>query len=99
MTNLTLPAAEQGARVMNGEKSQFLVQINGGPTHPLEVRTGLHELAAMAALATLDYDKDDDFDVVKIWSPNLLPDYGPYFYTYSNRGGIGELVGNDARKW
>jgi hypothetical protein len=84
---------------MNEKHPRFLVEINGGPTQPLEVKTGLYELAAMAALATLDYDKRDDFDVVKIWSPNLLPEYGPYFYTYGNAGGIGELVGNDSRKW
>lgn len=38
---------------------KFHVEINGGPTQPLEVKTGLYELAAMAALALLDYAKHD----------------------------------------
>lgn len=84
---------------MNRKAVKFYIEINGGPTQTLEVKTGLYELAAMAALALLDYDSRDGFDVVKIWDPNLLPDYGPYFYTYGNPGGIGQLVGNDARKW
>ena len=38
----------------------------------------------MASLALLEYEEEDeDYDVVKIWCENLLPDYGPYFYSFS----------------
>ena len=78
--------------------SMFHVEINRGPTQIIETRTGLYELAAMAALATLNFKPSEGLDIVKIWVPDLLPDYGPYFYTWSHRG-IGQLVGDDGRKW
>ena len=83
---------------------KFQVEINGGPTQVIEVKTGIYELAAMTALATLDYakrdDPDDDSDVVKIWVEKLLPDYGPSFFSYSAGGrGIAHMIGNDPRKW
>ena len=78
--------------------SMFHVEINRGPTQIIETRTGLYELAAMAALATLNFKPSEGLDIVKIWVPDLLPDYGPYFYTWSHRG-ISQLVGDDGRKW
>lgn len=68
---------------MNDETSStFKVQINGGPVQEITTKTGIYVLAAMAALAMLDYDENEDYDVVKIWVEHLLPDYGPYFYAY-----------------
>ena len=60
----------------------FHVQINGGPEQTIKVRTGKYKLAAMASLSLLDYEEHSDYDVVKIWVPELMPEYGPYFYAY-----------------
>lgn len=73
--------------------SIFHVEINNGPTQTIEVRTGKYNLAAMAALALLDYDDERDFDVVKIWVQDLLPHYGPYYY-----GWDGHQIGNVAKR-
>ena len=58
------------------------VQINGGDVQDLETKTTQYGLAAFAALALLDYEQHPEYDVVKIWVPHLLPDYGPYFYAF-----------------
>lgn len=60
----------------------FKVEINNGPTQEISVRTGIYKLAAMASLAMLEYDDERDFDVVKIWCDDLVPEYGPYFYAW-----------------
>lgn len=58
------------------------VQINGEQVQEFTTRTSLYKVAAMAALAQLEYTPQDDYDVVKIWVESLLPDYGPYFYAF-----------------
>lgn len=77
---------------------EYQVAINNGPTHTFKAKTSKYELAAMAALAMLDYEKHDEFDMVKIWTAHLLPDYGPYFYFYGERV-FGIVVGDNLRKW
>jgi hypothetical protein len=78
------------------EKTTFHVQINGGKEQTIETRTSLYELAALAALAMCEYEHNSEYDVVKIWIPKLLPEYGPYFYAYD-----GHNVGmpDEDRKW
>lgn len=64
------------------DTTTFKVQINGGHEQSLVVKTGQYTLAAIAALALLDYEQADDYDVVKIWVPDLIDaGYGPYFTT------------------
>ncbi len=59
----------------------FHVQINDGPEQQVEVRSTQYHLAAVAALALLEHEsRKPDPDIVKIWVPHLLPQYGPYFY-------------------
>jgi len=60
----------------------FHVEINRGPEQIIETKTGRYNLAALTALAMLDYKESNDWDIVKIWSPDLLPEYGPYFYAF-----------------
>jgi len=74
------------------KKSIFHIGINKGPTQTIKTRSGLYVLAAGAALAQLEYTPTEDgADVVKIWVPELLPDYGPYFYAF-HEGRIFHLV-------
>jgi hypothetical protein len=77
---------------MAKKKPVFHVEINRGPTQTIKTRTGLYILAAGAALAQLEYEPvEEGPDVVKIWVPEILPDYGPYFYAY-DEGRIFHLV-------
>jgi hypothetical protein len=62
--------------------STWHVQINGGPEQVFQTRTSQYGLAALAALAMLEYEDNADYNAVKIWVPNLLPHYGPYFYAF-----------------
>lgn len=71
---------------------KFSVQINRGPTQTIETRSGLYVLAAGAALAMLEYEPlEEGADIVKIWVPDLLPDYGPMFFAF-HEGRIFHLV-------
>jgi hypothetical protein len=76
------------------------VQINGGPEQTFVTKTGIYQLAVVTAIAVCDYEPHDDYDVVKIWVPELLPDYGPYFYGVESKHD-GYVVGqpHDNRKW
>jgi hypothetical protein len=60
----------------------FSVRINGGDQQSLACRTDVYLEAAVAAVAMLDYVKNEGpgGDVVEIWIADLLPDYGPYRY-------------------
>jgi hypothetical protein len=61
----------------------FHVKINGGPEQQVAVRTGEYGLAAVAALAMLEYpESKKGFDEVEIWAPDLIPEYGPYHYSW-----------------
>lgn len=73
----------------------YQVQINNGLEQELSVKTTQYALAALAALALLDYEKHVDYDVVKIWVTEL-PNHGPYFYAFD-----GHQVGrpDDNRKF
>jgi hypothetical protein len=85
---------------MNTKLNQFHVQINHGSTQVIETRTGKYWLAAAAALAILEHEPSGDMDIVKIWMPNLLPQYGPYFYVVEKDSNeVGQLYGDDSRKW
>lgn len=80
----------------------FHVEINRGQTQVLEAKTSLYDLAAAAALAMLDYEPTNDIEVVKIWVPHLLPDYGPYFYYWKASQGfcfVIDKVAQDALNW
>lgn len=73
--------------------SIFHVEINGGPEQTIETRSGQYVLAAMAALAQLEY-KEERPDgkpgaFIKIWVPNLVPQYGPYYYEWDGYHCIG----------
>ena len=75
----------------------FTVQINGGHEQSLAVKTGQYTLAAIAALALLDYEQADDYDVVKIWVPDLIDGgYGPYFIAWD---GHTRVQPADSRRW
>lgn len=79
------------------DKTKFCVQINGGPEQTLEVKTSQYGLAAIASLALLDYESHDDYDVVKIWVPELIESgNGPYFYAWD---GFTAGRPEDSRKW
>lgn len=66
--------------------STFHVKINNGPEQVITQRSGIYWLAVAHALATLEYEEstgaDEGAEVVKIWVPRLVPEYGPYFYVY-----------------
>ncbi len=73
---------------MSKSKTKFSVSINGGPEQTIKVRTGIYDSAAAAVPALLGIV---DFPVfVTIWSPKLLPDYGPYKYRIDNFGGAAQ---------
>lgn len=68
------------------DQQKWKVQINGGPVQDLETRSGLYILAASSALAMLEYvDNGEDDDIVKVWVPDLVPEYGPYYYRWDGR--------------
>lgn len=65
------------------KQTQFQVRINGGPEQTFHARTGVYTLAALAALAMLEYERHPEYDVVKIWVPSLVEaGYGPYFVAF-----------------
>lgn len=61
--------------------STFCIRVNGGDEHTLSLVTGQYHLAAAAALALVDY-VPQEVQIIKVWNPKLLPDYGPYIYTH-----------------
>ena len=72
-------------------------KINGGKEQVIETKTSLYHLAAVAALAMLDYEPKSDYNTVKIWVPDLVPEYGrPYFYAFDGYN-LGEPQSD--RKW
>lgn len=76
---------------------KFHVQINSGVVQTFETETGEYTLAALASLAMLDFDRHEDYDVVKIWVPELVEaGYAPQFIAWD-----GHRVGfpDDNRKW
>lgn len=75
--------------------SVFSVQINGGPVQTLTTKTGVYELAAVAALALLDYEPQKT-QFIKIWADELIDEWGPYVFAYSG-GQISYLT--DAPQW
>ncbi|MBO9194380.1 hypothetical protein J5277_09705 [Rhizobium sp. 16-449-1b] len=62
------------------EPTTFSVRINGGSEQTLKCFSGEYQRAAAAAVAMLAHEKNGGADVVEIWVPDLLPDYGPYFF-------------------
>lgn len=63
--------------------TEYHVQINGGAVEKIQLRTPIYTLAAMAALAMLEYEGHPEYDTVKIWIPSLVDaGYGPYFYAF-----------------
>lgn len=82
---------------MSDSKVTFHVQINGGKVQTIEVLTGQYNLAALASLATLEFEEGRDYDVVKIWVPSLVEGgYGPYFIGWD---GHKIVHPSDFRKW
>lgn len=76
---------------------KFHVQINNGAEHIFETKTGEYTLAALASLAMLDFERHQDYDVVKIWVQELVEaGYAPQFIAWD-----GHRVGfpHDNRKW
>ncbi|WP_327210049.1 hypothetical protein [Rhizobium leguminosarum] len=78
----------------NPDETVFSVRINGGDEQSLACRSDVYQEAAVAALAMLDYVKNDggDGEVVEIWIADLLPDYGPYRYLIVTAPGGGLTV-------
>lgn len=65
------------------DRTTFHLKINGGPEQTITTKSGVYRLAVATAMANLDYTPNKDGqDIVEIWVPHLLPDYGPYFYAY-----------------
>ena len=70
------------------EKEKWKVQINDGDIQDFETVTTQYHLAAVSALAQLEYPESNlvvnnkVMNIVKIWVERLLPDYGPYFYAF-----------------
>ena len=67
---------------------KWKVQINAGEIQDFETKTGLYGLAAVSALAQLEYEESNlivenkVMNIVKIWAPEFIPEYGPYFYAF-----------------
>ena len=67
---------------------KWKVQINDGAIQDFETETGQYGLASIAALAQLEYEQSSMIvenkvmNIVKIWAPELVPEYGPYFYAF-----------------
>jgi hypothetical protein len=56
----------------------FRIRINGEKrSRKLEVKTTIYQNAAAAVPAIFGKDLPCD---VEIWSPDLIPEYGPYHY-------------------
>lgn len=65
--------------------STFHIKINGGKEQVITTKTGMYHLAAAVALAQLEFDESGSEDIlIEIWSPTLIPEYGPYFYRYDH---------------
>lgn len=65
------------------ETTIFHVKINNGKEQTIETKSGIYKLAVATALAQLDYESSENGEnIVEIWVPHLLPDYGPYFYLH-----------------
>lgn len=78
--------------VIGEDGSHWLVRINEGLEQPFWTRTGIYQDAAIAAYAMLPHEEREGLHVVEIWSPDLLPDYGPYFYGMTHDEFGGRLV-------
>lgn len=77
--NQTMDNKEQKDKQMH----TFHVSINGGKEQTIMTKTSQYQLAALTALGMLDYEEAKNGEnVVKIWVPDLLPHYGPYYYAY-----------------
>lgn len=74
-------------------------KFDDGPEKPLEIKSTLYCVAAMAALSREDInllpDHPAEFGIhpykghkLELWDDELLPDYGPYFY------GLGMIKGH-----
>jgi hypothetical protein len=59
------------------EPTTFHFRINGGAEQTLTVKTGVYIDAVAAMPAMLGQAMPFD---VEIWSPRVVPEYGPYHY-------------------
>lgn len=81
----------------SNKKHTFHIEINAGETQTIEVATSEYGLAAITSLGILDYERKDDYQVVKIWVPDLVEaGYGPYFYAWD---GFNQGQPEPSRKW
>lgn len=65
----------------------FHFTIDGGPEETITVDSGVY-LNAVAAIPALFNLHVEDELIVRIWVPELLPDYGPYSYAIQYNGGL-----------
>jgi hypothetical protein len=79
------------------KKTIWHAQVNGGETQVVELTTSEYLLASLACLGLLEYTEAADYNVVKIWVPELVEaGYGPYFYGWDGHHCV--FPSND-RRW
>ena len=71
---------------MTKKLCEFSIKINGGKEKTIKVKSGVYVAAVAAIPALLDIPPNKFPLTIEIWSPKLLPDYGPYFYYIEKQG-------------
>lgn len=61
--------------------SVFMLRVDGGEPQVFETATGIYNVAALQAFGKLNMPFPCH---IEIWSPELVPEYGPYFYRIDN---------------
>ncbi len=69
------------------KKTEFTFTLNDGPEQTIKTKSGIYVEAVAAIPAYLGVDYEAYPLTIKIWVPDLLPDYGPYTYYIDAPGG------------
>ena len=82
-------------------KNKFHFTINDGPEQTITMKSGVYVQVVAALPGVLGIDQDAYPLTIKIWVPDLLPEYGPYTYYIDAAGGDVVRFTNDGtiRSW
>ncbi len=74
------------------KKVEFTFTVNDGEEQSIKVKSGIYVEAVAAIPAIIGIDQDAYPLTIKIWVPDLLPDYGPYTYYIERPGAAAGFV-------